>query len=100
MSWCLQANRDLPLERALDLHAFADDAMVMGRAACELGNVYQAVGKLIPNRSAHLTFSCHRALTGIRWKESRAKVWIERKRRSIPRCEMCIWRRCCEWMQC
>jgi len=52
LSWCLQSNRDLPLQRALDLHAFADEAGIMGRPACELGNVYQAVGKLIPNRSA------------------------------------------------
>ncbi|MGD0388705.1 MAG: family 20 glycosylhydrolase [Tepidisphaeraceae bacterium] len=52
LSWCLQSNRDLPLERALDLHAFADEAGVLGRAACELGNVYKAVGKLVPNRSA------------------------------------------------
>ncbi|MGA2439326.1 MAG: family 20 glycosylhydrolase [Tepidisphaeraceae bacterium] len=52
LSWCLQSNRDLPLRRALDLHAFADEAGVMGRAACELGNVYKAVGKLVPNRSA------------------------------------------------
>jgi len=52
LSWCLQSNRNLPLARALDLHAFADEAAVMGRAACELGNVYKAVGKLLPNRSA------------------------------------------------
>jgi len=52
MSWCLQSNRDLPLPRMLDVHALADAAGVMGAAACELGNVYQAVGKIIPNRSA------------------------------------------------
>ena len=52
MSWCLQSNRNLALEDALDLHVFMDNAGVMGKLACDLGNVYQAVGKLIPNRSA------------------------------------------------
>ncbi len=52
MSWCLESNRDLPLGRVLDVHAFEDAAGVMGTAACELGNVYKAVGKSIPNRSA------------------------------------------------
>ncbi|HEX4053342.1 MAG TPA: family 20 glycosylhydrolase [Tepidisphaeraceae bacterium] len=52
ISWCLESNRDLPLARMLDVHAFEDAAGIMGTAACELGNVYKAVGKLIPNRSA------------------------------------------------
>lgn len=52
MSWCLESNRDLPLAQVLDVHAFEDAAGVMGKAACDLGNVYKAVGKLIPNRSA------------------------------------------------
>ena len=47
MSWCLESNRDLPLAQRLDVHAFADSAGVMGKAACELGNVYKAVGKII-----------------------------------------------------
>jgi len=52
MSWCLDTNRDLPLARLLDAHVFEDSGAVMGRVACELGNVYKAAGKLIPNRSA------------------------------------------------
>jgi hexosaminidase len=49
MSWCVQSNRQVALERALDLHAFAG---AIGRGVCELGNVYKSIGKLIPNRSA------------------------------------------------
>jgi len=53
MSWCLQSNPAGPtLAAALDVHAFADAAAVMGRLALNLGNVYQAVGKLLSNRSA------------------------------------------------
>jgi hexosaminidase len=52
LSWCLESNRDLPLARLLDLYALGDAAGVMGQALLDLGNVYQSVGKLIPNRSA------------------------------------------------
>jgi hypothetical protein len=52
MSWCLQTNRQIPLPAVLDLHVFQDHCGIMGKLACDLGNVYQAVGKLIPNRSA------------------------------------------------
>jgi hypothetical protein len=51
MSWCLDANRDLPLAKILDLHAFGNPSANLGRVACELGNVYKAVGKTRPNRS-------------------------------------------------
>jgi hypothetical protein len=51
-SWCEEANRDLDLPGALDAHAFNDPASVMGKLACDLGNVYQSVGKLMKNSSA------------------------------------------------
>ena len=51
-SWCLDSNADLSLAGVLDLHAFADHARVMGKLACDLGNVYQATGKLIKNASS------------------------------------------------
>jgi hexosaminidase len=51
MSWCLESNRNLPLQQVLDLHAFEDSAAVMGTVAYDLGNVYKAVGPLIHNRS-------------------------------------------------
>jgi hexosaminidase len=50
-SWCLDSNRDIDLPAALDLQVFRDSAQVMGKLAIDLGNVYQLVGKLIPNRS-------------------------------------------------
>lgn len=51
-SWCFSSNRNLSLPRALDTHAFHDGAGVMGQLAYDLGNVYQACGKLIGNSSA------------------------------------------------
>lgn len=52
MAWAGEANRDLDLTRALDLHAFHDRAGVMGRVATDLGNVYQAAGlPLVRNAS-------------------------------------------------
>jgi hexosaminidase len=52
MSWCFDTNRNLPLESALNLHAFADAAGILGHVACDLGNVYKAIRKQIHNRSA------------------------------------------------
>jgi hypothetical protein len=51
VSWCLESNRAVDLPAALDLYAF-DGERGLGQVACELGNVYQAVGKLIKNSSA------------------------------------------------
>jgi hypothetical protein len=51
-SWCLESNAELALAPLLDLHAFGDRAGVMGKLACDLGNVYQATGKLIQNASS------------------------------------------------
>jgi hypothetical protein len=50
-SWCLQSNARLPIAEALDIHAFRDRAKVTGRLAYDLGNVYQAIGKLVGNAS-------------------------------------------------
>jgi hexosaminidase len=52
LSWCLDSNRNLNLPAVLDTHVFQDSARVMGTLACDLGNVYKTVGKLLPNRSA------------------------------------------------
>ena len=51
VSWAAQANRNLDLPRALDLHAFQDAAGVMGRLAYDLGNAYREAGVLVPNAS-------------------------------------------------
>ena len=45
-SWSLNANRDLNLPRALNIHAFLDSAGVMGQLAWDLGNVYQTLPPL------------------------------------------------------
>lgn len=52
LSWGLDANRDFPLARALDLHAYRDPAGKAGQASLDLGNVYREVGVLPKNASA------------------------------------------------
>ncbi len=52
VSWCLDTNRDLDLAAALDAHAFADDAGVLGATLLELGDLYRAITPAIPNISA------------------------------------------------
>jgi hexosaminidase len=49
--WCAAANADLDFVAALNLHAFGDSASPLGRVAYQLGNVYQACGKLNRNGS-------------------------------------------------
>ncbi len=51
VSWAGAANRDLDMARALDRHAFGDEAGAMGRLAYDLGNVYREPGVLVPNSS-------------------------------------------------
>jgi len=51
VSWALEANRNLDVPRALDLHAFQDAAGVMGRLVYDLGNAYQRPGVLLHNSS-------------------------------------------------
>jgi hypothetical protein len=51
-AWALEANRALDVAAAVSLHAFADPSGSMGRVACDLGNVYRAVGTPLHNSSA------------------------------------------------
>ncbi len=44
VSWAAAQNRDLDVPRALDVHAFRDEAGVMGRLAYDLGNIYTLPG--------------------------------------------------------
>lgn len=48
VSWCLETNRNMNLAAVLDHYALPG----MGQLACDLGNVYQRVGKLMKNSSA------------------------------------------------
>ncbi len=52
-SWCLEGNRDLALAAAVDLHGFqpAPGSPAAGQLAADLGNLYQACGKLRANGS-------------------------------------------------
>jgi len=53
VGWCLEANRDIDLPPALDLHAFDDSAGKMGRVAYDLGNTYLQPG-VVPRNSSVL----------------------------------------------
>jgi hexosaminidase len=52
VSWCLEANRDIDLARALSTHAYADDSGELGHALVELGNLYLGGDPSFPNVSA------------------------------------------------
>ncbi|MGE5598351.1 MAG: family 20 glycosylhydrolase, partial [Bacteroidota bacterium] len=51
VSWCLPANREIDLPRALDRHVFLDRGGIMGQAAFDLGEAYRVSGMLLPNSS-------------------------------------------------
>lgn len=51
-SWCLEANRSMDVAAVLSRFAFEDAGGAAGKAAYDLGNVYQAPGIIIPNSSA------------------------------------------------
>jgi hexosaminidase len=44
MPWCYETNRDEDFIAALDLHAFHDEARVMGRLSHDLGNAHEKAG--------------------------------------------------------
>jgi hypothetical protein len=48
-SWCLESNRQLDLPALLNAHIFADEAAIMGKLVCDLGNVYKASREPIAN---------------------------------------------------
>ena len=51
VAWCLDANRDLDLAAALDVHAFGDEAGELGAALLALGDAYLGVTPKIWNMS-------------------------------------------------
>ncbi len=51
-SWALEANRGLDVAAAVSRHAFCDPTGAAGRAAYDVGNVYQAAGYVPHNGSA------------------------------------------------
>lgn len=96
VSWAAQANREIDLPRALDLHAFHDAASVMGRLAYDLGNAYLEPG-LTPHNSSVLTLILQRpqapiaegrqaglTVEGLR----RADAYIERVIAALPQARM------------
>ncbi|MDQ4076075.1 MAG: hypothetical protein M3220_07490 [Chloroflexota bacterium] len=52
LSWGYDANCDMGLVEALDVHAFRDPTGTMGRIAYDLGNTYRHAGIAIPGVSA------------------------------------------------
>ena len=51
VSWCVEANKDIDIARAVDAHWFEDKASVIGRFAYELGNVHMKSGVTLGNCS-------------------------------------------------
>jgi hypothetical protein len=51
LAWAGEANQGLDLARALDAHAFWDEAGMMGALARDLGNAYRETGALARNAS-------------------------------------------------
>jgi hexosaminidase len=50
-AWCYESNQSLDVRAAADRFVFRDSAGIMGRVAYDLGNVYKAAGKMLPNNS-------------------------------------------------
>ena len=50
-AWCLETNRDMDIANALDQHAFSDRRGELGNIALDLGNLYQLVEPILPNKS-------------------------------------------------
>src|SRR5215210_5093800 len=49
LPWCHETNRDEDFISALDLHAFFDEACVMGRLSYDLGNAHEKAGPATHN---------------------------------------------------
>ncbi len=56
LCWAFEANKDLDVRRAVDVHAFEDSAGAMGRLAWDLGNAYRVCGVVPGNSSIFYTF--------------------------------------------
>jgi len=52
VSWSVEANTEIDVPRALDVHVFEDSAGVMGRLACDLGDAYTRTGVIPGNNTA------------------------------------------------
>jgi hypothetical protein len=53
LSWAMDANKNLPLARALDAHVFQDAAGMMGQAALDLGNAHLKTNVSVGNSSVY-----------------------------------------------
>ncbi|MEM7018562.1 MAG: glycoside hydrolase family 20 zincin-like fold domain-containing protein [Pseudomonadota bacterium] len=49
MSWACAKNVEMNLPETLNIHAFQDTAKAVGEIICELGNIYQKPGAIVPN---------------------------------------------------
>jgi len=51
ISWASKPNREIDLPNTLDVHAFKDEAGLMGQIVYDLGNAYKQPGVLLGNQS-------------------------------------------------
>jgi hypothetical protein len=59
LSWCVDANKDIDIDRAANLYAFHDEAGVMGGVARDLGNAFQKSGAKIGNNTPYYVILQH-----------------------------------------
>ncbi|MEE2664321.1 MAG: glycoside hydrolase family 20 zincin-like fold domain-containing protein [Myxococcota bacterium] len=64
VSWCVEANRELDVAAALDLHVFEDAAGELGAALLSLGEAYLDTGKTAFNASPLFTATVTDGLLG------------------------------------
>ena len=62
VSWALDANKDIDLAQAMDVHVFQDQAGVMGKLVLDLGNTYKETGLILPNQTT-LWYIMHNYMT-------------------------------------
>lgn len=97
VSWCLEANRDLDLAGALDVHAFDDPAGELGGALVTLGDAHLGITPQFPNMATlvmHLyypqvqvgrTFTEGLTIDELRGVEATLAGAVERLGRARPR---------------
>jgi hexosaminidase len=79
VSWCVEANREINLAKALDRFAFHDPAGAMGRTVYDLGNAYQKSAFLPHANGAHMARTLYIPL-----EKLRSGMWLYGQKEAVP----------------
>jgi hypothetical protein len=83
VSWCLEANKTLDLAKALDCYAFEDKTGVIGKLACDLGNIYKLIGP--PHINGQILFyTLQLSREAMRQATARYEAWGEGQADTSP----------------